>query len=91
MNNIIINNLDGLEFVINGIVFKNGDKVKLNHSFFNKKKMKMENKIIDGVIKFKVYMDAEMYIDDYHLGLVVEIDGGNEKTLLDLFNEIIFE
>ena len=91
MENIVVDNLKDIEFILNGIKFKDGDKIKLNHSFFNSQKQKMENSIANGVIKFQIYYDGEGYMDEFHLGLQVEIDGYGSFTLPDIFEEIIFD
>ena len=91
MKNVIIDDLKDLEFVINGKKFKDGDVVKLNHAYFNLKKAKMESQIVNGVIKFEVYSDYEGYLDEEHLGFLIDIEGYRSGTLPDLFDEIIFE
>ncbi|MCD6125290.1 hypothetical protein J7J62_09000 [bacterium] len=63
---------------INGKPYQIGDYIKAT----DKGKIKFV-----GKIKFGVYLDSEGYVDDQHIGFIVEdIDNPIRYTLIDLIN-----
>jgi len=68
---------------IDGVRYYDGMEVKIRDSAVNHNSKKSD---VNGVVKFKVYEDGECYIDEYHIGWVVEYESDGkrmERTLID--------